>query len=210
MNSFSILKRLYKDYTKKFRHKIILSVFYTVIVAGSTSAIAWLLDPAIKKLFVDKNQALIIIIPSLIVLSFALKGTFLYLARTTMIGVAENAKALIQNDMAKALIKADTDYIDEKHTGKFISNLMFDTGLITNLVSTVILNFFKDTLTLLGLLSVMFYQNWRLALLAMIMIPVASIAAKSLGKRIGKVTTEAQVESGILNTHLIEILKTIK
>jgi ATP-binding cassette, subfamily B, bacterial MsbA len=210
MNSFSILKRLYKDYTKKFRHKIILSVFYTVIVAGSTSAIAWLLDPAIKKLFVDKNQALIIIIPSLIVLSFALKGTFLYLARTTMIGVAENAKALIQNDMAKALIKADTDYIDEKHTGKFISNLMFDTGLITNLVSTVILNFFKDTLTLLGLLSVMFYQNWRLALLAMIMIPVASIAAKSLGKRIGKVTTEAQVESGILNTHLIEIFKNHK
>ncbi len=187
-----------------------LSVFYTVIVAGSTSAIAWLLDPAIKKLFVDKNQALIIIIPSLIILSFALKGTFLYLARTTMISVAENAKALIQNDMAKALIKADTDYIDEKHTGKFISNLMFDTGLITNLVSTVILNFFKDTLTLLGLLTVMFYQNWRLALLAMIMIPVASIAAKSLGKRIGKVTTEAQVESGVLNTHLIEIFKNHK
>ena len=210
MNSFNILKRLYRDYTKKFRHKIILSVFYTVIVAGSTSAIAWLLDPAIKKLFVDKNQALIIIIPSLIVLSFALKGTFLYLARTTMISVAENAKALIQNDMAKALIKADTDYIDEKHTGKFISNLMFDTGLITNLVSTVILNFFKDTLTLLGLLTVMFYQNWRLALLAMIMIPVASIAAKSLGKRIGKVTTEAQVESGVLNTHLIEIFKNHK
>ena len=210
MDNFSILKRLYKDYTKKFRYKILLSVFYTVIVAGSTSAIAWLLDPAIKKLFVEKNQTLIIIIPCLIIISFALKGTFLYLARTTMISVAENAKALIQNDMAKALIKADTDYIDEKHTGKFISNLMFDTGLITNLVSIVILNFFKDTLTLLGLLSVMFYQNWRLALVAIIMIPVASIAAKSLGKRIGKVTTEAQVESGILNTHLIEIFKNHK
>ena len=210
MNSFNILKRLYKNYTKKFRYKILLSVFFTIIVAGSTSAIAWLLDPAIKKLFVDKNQSLIIIIPSLIVLSFVLKGLFLYLAKITMIGVAENAKALIQNDMAKALIKADTDYIDEKHTGKFISNLTYDTSLVTNLVSTVILNFFKDSLTLIGLLSVMFYQNWKLSLVAIIMIPIASIAAKSLGKRIGKVSTEAQIESGILNTHLIEIFKNHK
>ena len=210
MNSIDTLKRLYKDYTKKFRYKILISVFFTIIVAGSTSAIAWLLDPAIKKLFVDKDQTLILVIPSLIVLSFALKGTFLYLARVTMIGVAENAKALIQNDMAKALIKADTDYIDDKHTGKFLSNLTYDTSLVTNLVSTVILNFFKDSLTLIGLLSVMFYQNWRLSLVAIIMIPVASIAAKSLGKRMGKVSTEAQVESGILNTHLIEIFKNHK
>ncbi|WP_415308146.1 ABC transporter ATP-binding protein [Candidatus Pelagibacter sp. Uisw_099_02] len=210
MNSFEILKRLYKDYTKKFRSKILLSIFFTLVVAGSTSSIAWLLDPAIKKLFVDKDQALIIIIPSLIVISFALKGSFLYLARKTMIGVAENAKALIQGDMSKSLIKADTDYIDDKHTGKFISNLTYDTGLVTTLVSTVILNFFKDSLTLIGLLSVMFYQNWRLALVAIIMIPVASIAAKSLGKRISKVSTEAQVESGILNTHLIEVFKNHK
>ena len=210
MTNFEILKRLYKDYTKNFTGKIAISVFYTVIVAASTSSIAWLLDPAIKKLFVEKNQTLILIIPGLIILAFALKGISLYLARITMIGVAEDVKALVQSDMSKALVEADTGYIDDKHTGKFISNLTFDVGLITNLVSTVILNFFKDSLTLIGLLSVMFYQNWKLALIAITMIPLASFAAKSLGKRIGKISTEAQVESGILRSHLIEVFKNHK
>ena len=59
MSSLDILKRLFKDYTKKFRHKILLSIFFTLLVAASTSSIAWLLDPAIKKLFVEKNQTLL-------------------------------------------------------------------------------------------------------------------------------------------------------
>ena len=210
MNNLEIIKRLYKDYTKNFRHKILLSIFFTLLVAISTSSVAYLLDPAIKKLFVEKNQTLLLIIPLFIVLSFALKGTSLYLARTTMISVAEDIKAIIQSDMSRSLIKADTDFIDEKHTGKFISNLTYDVTLITNLVSTVILNLFKDSLTLMGLLSVMFYQNWKLALVAIIMIPLASFTAKNLGKRMGKVTTEAQVEAGILTTHFIEIFKNHK
>ena len=210
MGKLDTLKRLYRDYTKKFRHKILLSIFFTIIVAASTSSIAWLLDPAIKKLFIEKNQTLLLIIPGLIVLAFSAKGMSLYLARITMIGVAEDIRANIQSDISRSLIKADTGYIDDRHSGKFISNITFDTSLITNLVSIVILNLFKDGLTLIGLLFVMFYQNWKLALIAIMMIPLASFASKNLGKRIGKVTNEAQVESGILTTHLIEIFKNHK
>ena len=210
MNDIDILKRLYKDYTKKFRHKILLAIFFTLLVALSTSSIAYLLDPAIEKLFIEKNRTLMLVIPAFIIFAFATKGVSLYLARTTMIAVAEDIKALIQSDMARTLIKADTDYIDDKHSGKFISNLTFDTALVLNLVSTVILNLFKDSLTLIGLLSVMFYQNWKLALIAIIMIPLASFAAKNLGKRIGKVSTEVQEESGRFNSHLIEIFKNHK
>ena len=210
MNNLDTLKRLYRDYTKRFRYKILLSVFFTLIVASSTSAIAWLLDPAIKKLFVEKNQTLLLIIPGFIVLAFAMKGISLYLARTTMISVAEDVKAIIQSDMSRSLIKADSSYIDDRHTGKFLSNITYDVMLITNLVSTVILNLFKDSLTLIGLLSVMFYQNWKLTLIAITMIPLASFAAKNLGKRIKKVSTEAQIESGILSSHLIEIFKNHK
>jgi subfamily B ATP-binding cassette protein MsbA len=210
MGKLDTLKRLYRDYTKKFRHKILLSIFFTIIVAASTSSIAWLLDPAIKKLFVEKNQTLLLIIPGLIVLAFSAKGMSLYLARITMIGVAEDIRANIQSDISRSLIKADTGYIDDRHSGKFISNITFDTSLITNLVSIVILNLFKDGLTLIGLLFVMFYQNWKLALIAIMMIPLASFASKNLGKRIGKITNEAQVESGILTTHLIEIFKNHK
>jgi subfamily B ATP-binding cassette protein MsbA len=210
MTSSEILKRLYNDYTKKFKNKIFLAIFYTLMIALSTSSIAWLLDPAIKKLFIEKNQTLLLIIPGLIVLAFACKGTSLYLARTTMIGVAHEVEAIIKADVSKALVNADTDYIDEKHTGKFLSNVTFDCSLITSLVSVVILNLFKDSLTLIGLLSVMFYQNWKLSIIAIFMIPLASFAAKNLGKRIGKVSTEAQVEAGHLNTRLIEIFKNHK
>ena len=210
MSDSEILKRLYRDYTKKFRYKILLSIFFSLLVAGSTSSIAYLLDPMVKKLFIEKNQTLLLIIPVFIVLAFIVKGSSLYLAKTIMIGIAEDIKAIMQTNMSKSLIGADTDYIDDKHTGKFISNLTYDTNLITNLVSTAILNLFKDTLTLAGLLTVMFFQNWKLSLLAIIMIPLASFAARSLGKRIGKVSSEAQKDAGILTTHLIEIFKNHK
>ena len=127
-----------------------------------------------------------------------------------MIKVGQEISKMLQFDITKSIIKADTDLVDKKHSGKFISHLTFDISMINNLVSTVILNIFKDSLTLLGLIAVMFYQNWRLATFALIMIPLATFAARSLGKRIGKVTTQAQEHSGILNSYLLEIFKNHK
>ena len=210
MTNIETLKRLYNDYTKKFINKILISVFFSMIVAGSTASIAWLLDPAIKKIFIEKDQTLVFIIPLFIMCAFSAKGVSLYLAKIIMIDVAEEVRKLVQTDMFSSLLKADTELIDNKHTGKFISNLTYDTGLITNLVSTVILNLFKDSLTLIALLSVMFLQNWKLSLIAIIMIPLASFAARTLGKRIGKVSTEAQEKAGYLTTYLMEIFKNHK
>ena len=210
MKNSEIYSRLYKDYSKKYINQILLSAFFAVLVAGSTSAIAWLLDPAIKKIFVEKDQSLIFIIPLAIIIAFTTKGVALYFAKAIMISVAEEVKKMLQSQMIKSLINADTQLIDQKHSGKFISNLTYDVTHITALLSTAILNLFKDSLTLFGLLFVMFYQNWKLSLIAIIMIPVASIAAKTLGKRMGKVVTEAQEKSGFLNSYLIELFKNHK
>ena len=210
MSNFEILKRLYKDYTKNYLGKIFLSLIFSLVVAASTSSVAYLLDPAIKKIFVEKDQTLIFVIPGLIIIAFCAKGFSLYAARVLMIGVGEDLKKEIQDDMVKSLIKADTSFIDGKHTGKFLANITNDTSYITNLVSTTVLNLFKDTLTLIGLLSVMFFQNWKLSLIAIIMLPLATAAAKSLGKRIGKVTTEAAFKAGELSTYLMEIFKNHK
>ena len=209
-NDFEILKRLYKDYTKKYVKKIALSVFFTILLAGSTSSVAYLLDPAIKQLFIEQKKNLILVIPILIVLAFAVKAASLYIAKVIMIGVAADVTKDIQFDVFSSILNADTKQIENKHSGYFISNISNDVGMITNLVSTVILNFFKDSLTLIGLLSVMFYQNWKLSLFAIIMIPIASVAAKSLGKRIGKVTNEQMKSAGRLNSYLMEILKNHK
>ena len=210
MNDFEILKRLYEDYTKKYIKNILISILFTALLAGSTSAVAYLLDPAIKQLFVEQKQSYIYLIPSLIILAFAVKGISLYVARVIMIGVSVNVRKDMQTDMFASLIKADTQLIDNKHSGKFITNLTNDVDQITNLVSVAILNLFKDSLTLLGLLVVMFYQNWKLSLIAVIMIPLASTAARALGKRIGKVTVDQMNNAGILNSYLIEIFKNHK
>ena len=210
MNNTQILKRLYNDYTKRYVKKILISVFFTLLLAGSTSSVAYLLDPAIKQLMVNKDQKFLFLIPSLIVLAFAIKGASLYLAKVIMIGVSEEVRKNIQTDMFSSLIYADTKLVDNKHSGKFITNLTNDVNMITNLVSTAILNLFKDSLTLIGLLIVMFYQNWELSLISIVMIPLASAAARSLGKRIGKVTTQQMDHAGILNSYLIEIFKNHK
>ena len=210
MNKIQIIKRLYKSYTKKYLKNIVIAFLFSILLAGSTSSVAYLLDPAIKKLFIEQNQSMIILIPSLIVLAFAIKGASLYLARVIMIGVSEEVKKDIQNDIFSSLLKADTQTIDDKHTGKFIANLTNDVHLITNLLSTVVLNLFKDSLTLIGLLSVMFYQNWKLSLIAIIMIPLASLAAKSLGKRISKVSNQQMNRAGVLTSYLVEMFKNHK
>ena len=210
MGSIQILKRLYKSYTKKYIKRIVLSLAFSLVLAASTSAIAYLLDPAINELFIKQTQTLIYLIPGLIIVAFALKGISLYLAKIIMINVSEEVRKDMQTDMFGSLIHADTKIIDNKHSGKFITNLINDVNMITALVSVAILNAFKDTFTLIGLLSVMFYQNWKLSLIAIVMIPLASIAAKSLGKRVSKVSTQQMQKAAVLNTYLIEIFKNHK
>jgi len=207
MNKTLTLKRLYQEYTKKFIKKIFIAIFFSLLVATSTSSIAWLLDPAIEKIFIQRDQTLLMIIPILIIITFSVKGVSLYLAKVIMVNVAEDIKKKLQLDMLNTLISADTQSIDEKHSGKFISNLTYDVMHITNLLSNGILNLFKDSLTLIGLLTVMFFQNWKLSLIAIILIPIASTAARSLGKRMGKVTTQAQEKSSFLTKYLVELFK---
>jgi len=210
MTNKDIVKRLYNNYTKTHLGKIIFALFFSILVAGSTSATAWLLDPAIEKIFINKDQGLILIIPLLIIIAFSTKGVSLYIAKVLMIRTSEEVKKSIQINMLSSFIKADTETIEDKHTGKYISNLNFDVNQITAMLSNAILNLFKDGLTLIGLLFVMFFQNWRLSLIAIIMIPIATFTAKKLGKRIGKVATEAQEKSGDLNKYLVDLFKNHK
>jgi subfamily B ATP-binding cassette protein MsbA len=210
MNKSVIFKRLYKNYTSKFIGKIILAALFSIIVAASTSATAWLLDPAIEKIFLNKDQTLIILIPLAIIFAFSSKGISLYFAKLLMINVSEEVKKIIQTDMLKSFIKADTEVIENKHSGKYISNINFDVNQITKMLADAFLSIFKDGLTLIGLLCVMFVQNWKLSLIAIMMIPLASITAKVLGKRMSKISTQAQEKSGDLNRYLIDLFKNHK
>jgi subfamily B ATP-binding cassette protein MsbA len=209
-SNISIIKRLYKEYTIKHLNKIIIAIIFSVFVAASTSGIAYLLDPAIEKIFIEKDRTLKYLIPLLIILAFTTKGISLYIAKVIMINVSQELKAGVQKDMIKSLISSDTKFIDSAHTGKFISNLTMDVNMLVNLISTALLNIFKDSLSLIGLLTVMFYQNWKLSMIAIIMIPLATFFARSLGKRMNKASIQAMDKSSLFTTRLVEIFKNHK
>ncbi len=202
-----ILKRLFKEYVRKHLKRIFLALILSIIVAGSTAGIAWLLDPAVKKIFIEKNAVFAWTIPLLIVIAFSSKGLSLYFARTNIIRIGEEVAGELQKKIATNILLSDIQTLDNRHSGKYISNVMFDTHHVRNLVSTGVLNLMKDTFSVIALVSLMFYQNWKLALFAIIMMPLAGALAKSLGKRIGKATAKAGESSGNLATFLTEIFK---
>jgi subfamily B ATP-binding cassette protein MsbA len=205
-----ILKRLYREHIKRYLPIILFSLVLSLIVAGSTSATAWLLDPAVKKIFIDKDKTLAWLIPLGIIIAFSSKGISLYFARVNIIKVGAKISGELQKKVAQNILYTDIQTLDSRHSGKYISNIMFDAGMVQNLVSTGVLNLMKDTFSVIALVSLMFYQNWKLALFAMLMMPLAATIAKSLGKRIGKVTSEAGELSGTLTSALSEIFKGAK
>ena len=202
-----ILLRLYKEYVKKHLSRILIALFLSILVAGSTSGIAWLLDPAVKKIFIEKDQTLAWLIPILIIIAFTTKGLSLYLARMNIIRVGQEVAGEIRKQVAENILKSDIQTLDNRHSGKYISNIMFDAHQIQNLVSTGVLNIMKDSFSVVALVSLMFYQNWKLALFAILMMPLAAGFAKSLGKRIGKAVGQAGELSGKLTSFLSEIFK---
>ena len=202
-----ILKRLFKEHVKKHMKRILVALVLSIIVAGSTSGIAWLLDPAVKKIFIEQNDVFAWTIPVLIIIAFSSKGLSLYFARINIIRVGEEVAGEIQKKIASNILISDIQTLDNRHSGKYISNVMFDSNQIRTLVSSGVLNLMKDTFSVIALVALMFYQNWKLALFAILMMPLAAILAKSLGKRIGKATSKAGESSGILASFLSEIFK---
>ena len=202
-----ILFRLFNNYIIEHLGKIIIALVLSFGVAGGTAAIAWLLDPAIKKIFIEQNKTLTFLIPAAIVLAFVIKGLSLYFSRIALIKVSQEITRKLGVEMTSSILISDTHTIDSKHSGKYISHFLYDVGIVANMVGTGVLNLMKDSLTLTVLIALMFYQNWKLACFALIMMPLAVIVAKSLGKRLGKVTTESAEVSGTLSSFLGEMIK---
>ena len=201
------LKRLYNEHIKFHLKRILLCLVLSIFVAGTSSAIAWLLDPAVKKIFIEKNQVLAWVIPIAIIVVFSIKGLSLYFARLNINIVGQRIAGELQKKVAKSILFSDIQTLDSRHSGKYISNIMFDSGQVSHLVSTGVLNIMKDSFSVVFLVGLMFYQNWKLAVFAILMIPLAGGFAKNLGKKVGKATTEASQFSGVLISFLSDIFR---
>ena len=207
MDKIELIKRIFKTQVRRYLSQILIIFLFIIISALATAGVAWLLDPAIKKIFVEKDRKLLFVIPALIVFAFMLKSVATYMIRVKTIKVSYNVVKNIQILMADKILKSDTAFIASKHSGKFISNFTNDTGVLLGVINGIAISAIKEFFTLIALMSLMFYQNWRLSILAIIMIPIAAFFSKTLGKRMGKYVNKSLEASEVFTKFLSEILK---
>ena len=207
MNSYALVKRIFKTQVFRYLSQFLVIFAFIIISALSTAGVAWLLDPAIKKIFIEKNKVLLFLIPAAIIFAFMLKSLSTYIIRIKTIKISFNIIKNIQILMAEKNLKSDTSYIISKHSGKFISNFTSDTNTLLGVINGIAISAIKEFITLIALMSLMFYQNWKLSLLAIIMIPVAAFFTRKLGKKMGKFVNKSLEASEIFTKSLSEILK---
>ena len=207
MNSYALVKRIFKTQVFRYLSQFLVIFLFIIISALSTAGVAWLLDPAIKKIFIEKNKVLLFLIPAAIIFAFMLKSLSTYIIRIKTIKISFNIIKNIQILMAEKILKSDTSYIISKHSGKFISNFTSDTGTLLGVINGIAISAIKEFITLIALMSLMFYQNWKLSLLAIIMIPVAAFFTRKLGKKMGRFVNKSLEASEIFTKSLSEILK---
>ncbi len=207
MNKLDLVKRIFKTQVKRYIPEISLTFIFIIITSITTAATAWLLDPAIKEIFEKKNAGMLYIIPLLIVITFIIKAFAIYGTRIVTIKVGIKIIKNIQILMAKKFLLSDISHITKKHSGKYLSNFTNDTGMLYAVLTGVVVTLFKETFTLIALIALMFYQDWQLSLLAIIMIPIAALSSKNIGKKMGKKVNISLEASDKLMKFLSEMIK---
>ena len=207
MKNKEIALRIFKTQIRKYYKEILIIFLFVILTASMTALTAWLLDPAIKKIFIEKDKTMLVIIPIAIVLTFLLKSLGIFIVRMTTIKVAFNVLKNIQVLMTSKILVSDLSHFIEKHSGKFISNFANDTRILLGTIMAFSLSLIKESFTLIALIGLMFYQDWQLSIVAITMIPVAAFASKKIGKKMQKAASENLDAFGNFTKFLSEILK---
>ena len=207
MTKLELINRIFKTQVKKYIPELSITFVFIILTSLTTAATAWLLDPAIKEIFENKNRQMLYLIPLAIVFTFIIKAFSIYGTRIITIKVGIKIIKNIQTLMAQKFLLSDISHITKKHSGKYLSNFTNDITILFTILTGVVVTLFKETFTLIALLGLMFYHDWQLSLLAMIMIPVAAISSKNIGKKMGKKVHVSLEASDKFMKFLSEIIK---
>ena len=207
MTKLELIKRVFKSQVKKYIPELFLAFIFIILTSITTAVTAWLLDPAIKEIFENKNNTMLYIIPVAIVFTFVLKAFSIYGTRIVTIKVGIKIIKNIQTLMAQKFLLSDISHITKKHSGKYLSNFTNDTNVLFLVLTGVVVTLFKETFTLIALLGLMFYHDWQLSLLAILMIPIAVVSSKNIGKKMGKKVNLSLEASDKFMKFLSELIK---
>jgi subfamily B ATP-binding cassette protein MsbA len=207
MTKLELVNRIFKTQVKYYFPELSITFIFIILTSLTTAATAWLLDPAIKEIFENKNTKMLYFIPIAIIFTFILKAFSIYGTRIITIKVGIKIIKNIQTLMAQKFLLSDISHITKKHSGKYLSNFTNDTKILFDVLTGVVVTLFKETFTLIALLGLMFYHDWQLSLLAVVMIPIAAIFSKNLGKRMGKKVHVSLEASDKFMKFLSELIK---
>jgi len=207
MTKLELVNRIFKTQVKKYIPELSITFIFIILTSITTAATAWLLDPAIKEIFQNKNTKMLYLIPIAIIFTFILKAFSVYGTRIVTIKVGIKIIKNIQTLMAQKFLLSDISHITKKHSGKYLSNFTNDTKILFDVLTGVVVTLIKETFTLIALLGLMFYYDWQLSLLAVVMIPVAAISSKNIGKKMGKKVHVSLEASDKFMKFLSELIK---
>jgi subfamily B ATP-binding cassette protein MsbA len=207
MNNKDLAVRIFKTEVKRYYKLIFICFIFMIASALATAASAWLLDPAIKMIFVNKDKQMLYLIPLGIILILTLKGISTFFVKIISIKISLNIAENIQVSMAKKILNLDITSISEKHSGRFISNFVVDIHIFLSTISNIVINSIKESLTLIALLSVMIYHDWKLSIVALTVLPIAAFCSKKFGKKMGKKSTLSMIASENFSAFLSELIK---
>ena len=209
-SNYYILSRIFENYVNKHSRKLIISIICMIIVSATTALNAWMMQPVLDDIFIDKNESLILIIPLAILLIAVVKGISSYIQSVLMSFVGYRLVADLQSDMFGSLIKCDISFFSKTNSGTLISRFLADVGALSRGVHNVIINIIKDFFTLFFLIGVLFYHDWKLASISLLIFPIAIYPISRIGKRLRKISKNTQVGFGFLTKRLTESLQSIK
>jgi subfamily B ATP-binding cassette protein MsbA len=193
-----------------YRGKVVLALLCMALVAATTSATAWLMQPIINQIFVNQNRAMLFPVGGAVLATFFLKGMANYGQTVLMSFVGGRILADIQHRLYERVIRLDIGFFHGTNTGKLISRFTNDVNAMRSAVAESLTGFGKDLLTAVGLVGMMFYQDWQLALIAFFVFPAAIIPISKLGKRMRRVSADTQQQMGEFSTLLEQTFQGVR
>ncbi len=206
---FKFLKE-YLPYYKNYKKEIFLAVIGMILVSASTAAIAWLIKPVLDKIFIQKNETMLYILPAVIIFVYLLKGIGTFLQQYFVSFIGEDIVRQIRDKFLNYILNFDMEFFKKTHSGELVSRIINDINRIQNAVSNYLAMMLRDILMSVFLLFVVIYQNPKLALFVFIILPLIAFPIEKIAKKLKKLSRASQSQTAILNQHLSEIFKNIE
>ena len=197
-----LVKRLFNDYVRSYKFYIAMAIICMVFAAATTAANAWIMQPVLDDVFLDKNKDMLMILPIAVLIIAIVKGFSEFGQSVLMLLVGQRTIGDIQKDMYASLMKADLSFFHNNPSGNLVARFISDVNRLRHSVTTTLTGIAKDTLTLIFLVALMFYRDWELASIAFLIFPLAIYPITRIGRMMRKISAATQNKIGEFSTLL--------